>query len=137
MKNDKILTVPILKQREKIMVLSSPEIDSLYYQYNRNKKDVYVPEKDIVIRHRQENYKMWKHGHKFDFPYSKNKKGWKKTPRTLKNQEVFKEKILETSLNGERIEGTCRNEQKVIYFYDSRTDRNIIYDVETKEFRSA
>ena len=98
--------------------------------------DVYISEEKVVIRHRQGNFKMKKHGHDFDLPYYKNESGWKKTPRTPENLQIFKDKLVETTLKGKKIEGTYRGDQKVIHYFDSKTRRNVIYDADTKEFIS-
>ena len=70
-------------------------------------------------------------------PYYKNESGWKKTPRTSDNLQIFKDKLVETTLNGKKIKGTYRNDRKVIHYFDSTTRRDVIYDAETKEFISA
>ena len=70
-------------------------------------------------------------------PYYKNESGWKKTSRTPENVQIFKDKLVETTLNGKKIKGTYRNDRKVIHYFDSTTRRSLIYDAETKEFISA
>ena len=80
---------------------------------------------------------MKKHGYDFDLPYYTNEKGWKKTPRTPENLQTFKEKLVETTLKGDRIEGTYKKTRKVIHFFDAATERNVMYDAETKQFISA
>ena len=96
-----------------------------------------MSEEDVIIRHRQASFKTKKHGHDFELPFYTNDSGWKKTSRTPENVQIFKDKLVETTLNGKIIEGTYRNDRKVIHFYDSETQRNLIYDAHTKEFISA
>lgn len=98
--------------------------------------DVYISEENVVVRHGQANFKMKKDGSDFDLPYYTNKGGWKKTPRTPNNLQMFKEKSVETTLNGKKIEGTYRNDQKVIHYFDSKTIGNVLYDANTEEFIS-
>ena len=69
---------------------------------------------------------MKKHDHDFDLPYYENKSEQKKTPCTPYNPQRFKDKVVETTLNGKRIEGTYRNNQKVIHYVDSRTKRYVV-----------
>ena len=92
---------------------------------------------NLTIRHRQANYKLRKHGHDFDLPYTESPSGWKKTPRTPENLEKFKKGIADTTLNGKMVEGTYRGEQRVLHCYDSETGRYVIYDAETNLFISA
>lgn len=101
-----------------------------------HENDVYISEEKVIIRHRQANYKLKKHGHDFDLPYYENQSGWKKTPRNAENLHMFKEKIVKTTLEGRRIEGTYRNNQKVIHYFDQKTNRNVLYDQDTKHFIS-
>ena len=102
-----------------------------------HEQDVHIVEENVVIRHGQANYKMRKHGHDFEVPYSVNDSGWKRTARTPENLQKFKDELVKTTRNGERIEGTYRNDQKVIHYYDAATERNVIYKADTKEFVSA
>ena len=101
-----------------------------------HESDIYISEEKVVVRHRQANFKMKKHGHDFDLPYYTNESGQKKTRRTSDNRQVFKDKLVETTLNGKIIEGTYRNDKKVIHYFDSKTRRNVIYNADTKEFIS-
>jgi len=101
-----------------------------------HESDVYISEENVVVRNGQANFKMKKHGYDFDLPYYTNKSGWKKTPRTPGNLQIFKNKIVETTLNGKKIEGTYRNDHKVIHYFDSKTRRNVFYDADTKDFIS-
>ena len=50
----------------------------------------------------------------------KTKADGKKTPRTPENLQIFKDKLVETTLNGKKIEGTYRSDQKVIHYFDSK-----------------
>ena len=104
-----------------------------------SEKDVYISKEDVIIRNRQAKYKMKNNGHNFDLPYSVSDRGRKKTPVTSENLQKFKDKIVEITLNGKKIQGTYRNEErrKVIHYFDPKTKRNVIYDAQTKEFLSA
>jgi len=89
-----------------------------------HESEVYISKENVVVRNRQANFKMKKDGHNFDLPYSKNESKWKKTPCTPDNLQIFKDKLVETILNGKKIEGTYRNDRKVIHYFDSKTRRN-------------
>jgi hypothetical protein len=65
-----------------------------------------------------------------------NESGWKKTPRTPDNLQIFKDELVKTTLNGKKIEGTYRNDREVIHYFDSKTGRDVLYDAHTKEFIS-
>lgn len=58
---------------------------------------------------------MKKHDHDFDLPYYENENVWKKIPRTPDNFQIFKDKLVETTLNGKKIERTYRTYEKCTY----------------------
>lgn len=102
--------------------------------------DVYISEENVVIRNGQANYKLQKHGHDFDLPFYESENGWPRTPRNEDNLQMFKDKLVETTLKGEKILGTYSTKnksQEVIHYYDNETRRNVMYNAETKEFISA